>query len=206
VFTCASTATAVCSVFIPLASTPPLHVRILLSSAPKPVKYGIYPHYYTSPPQKATFSDALRLASEATFAGANGHLFTPNSYRDMLNIITSTTIREMAWVGFTDQAIEGTWVFAAGPHAGENITDLLWWEPSEPDGAATQNCAMYWYGQGLLGNDACSNKLRFIIEFECPSGQQFNSAGTACVGMMPDASCCSFSIICSVMHRLSLDL
>jgi hypothetical protein len=143
-------------------------------------------HYYSFPAANASFNDALRLASEATFAGVSGHVFVPGSVSEMNAILAAGSL-ELAsvWMGLTDQAIEGSWVFAAGPHAGEDVTELLWWTRGEPNGGTSENCAKYSYEDILIVDDDCNKTYRYIIEFECPSGQQFNSAGTACVGMMP---------------------
>ncbi len=141
--------------------------------------------YYFVSSSNVNYYDALKLASEATFAGVSGHLWIPRSFLDFEHIV-NTFVRpvyiDRFWLATTDVAIEGKWVIGAGPYIGEDISDLLPWEQGEPQGGVSENCAIHIPGYAWVGDIACSMKHKFVIEFECGFGQRFNDQGTACIG------------------------
>ncbi len=92
--------------------------------------------------------------------------------------------RDPIWLALTDEGIEGKWMFTAGPESGTDVSDLAWWSGGEPNGVTGENCAVHWPGSINLGDASCFNqRLKYIVEFECPFGQRFNDQGTACIGM-----------------------
>ena len=150
-------------------------------------------NYYSYVTAATTFDDAIKLSSEASFAGVRGHLFVPNTYLEFQRVVSHGNWNQATvWLGYTDAAVEGKWVFAAGPYAGTDVSNFMWWWPGENNGGTAENCAAYGPGSYELGDIPCSHRHRYIIEFACPFGQRFNAQGTACVG--------SFMSKCSRIH------
>jgi hypothetical protein len=148
------------------------------------VKSAFTNHYYQYSSFTTSFDDALRRSSEATFAGVQGHLFVPNTYTEFRHVVYGNGwIVHVLWLGFTDSAQENVWTVAAGPYAGQDVSDMMWWWPGEPQGGRSENCVVYYPHVAEFGDFGCGANVRFAIEFECPIGQQFNNQGTACVGM-----------------------
>ena len=145
-------------------------------------------HYYSFPSTATTYSDAYNQAAKPTYAGITGHLWVPNSndeFERVLYDIMYYVHYDPVWLALTDEAIEGTWVFTAGPERGADVTDLVWWAGSgEPNGGTGENCAAHWPGGTHIGDASCfSNRYKYVVEFECLFGQRFNDQGTACIGM-----------------------
>jgi hypothetical protein len=144
-------------------------------------------HFYSFPPTTTTFAEAQRLASEETFAGVKGHLFTPNSHLEYTSVLTNLMHRfhrNSIWMAVSDQQVEDKWVFTAGPETGIDVSDLLWWTSTR--GGRQQNCLTNWPNLALEDYE-CDQPQQFIIEFECSFGQRFNDARTGCIGMAVDS-------------------
>jgi hypothetical protein len=65
------------------------------------------------------------------------------------------------WVGLTDDIVEGIWVTVEGVPA-----TYLPWEPGQPDGAASENCARS--TNALLEDRDCSDTRDFVCECAVP--------------------------------------
>ncbi len=139
-------------------------------------------HYYSFEPTAATFNAASQKASEKTYAGVLGHMFVPHTYKEFQEVLWVVASANPVWIGFMDEVNEGKWRLSHGPYAGVDVSDALWWWPGENNGGTAENCALYAPNLFELGDAPCSHSHRYVIEFECPFGQQFNSQGTACVG------------------------
>lgn len=76
-------------------------------------------------------------------------------------LFAMNTVRgaENAWIGYTDTATEGTWLWS---EASSTYTN---WFAGEPNGGAAESCGiMYNGGGGLLADDDCSELKTFICE------------------------------------------
>jgi hypothetical protein len=99
--------------------------------------------------------------------------------------IMSPVHRDPIWLALTDEAVEGKWMFTAGPESGTDVSDLVPWSSGEPNGGTRENCGVHWPGSMNVGDVSClTERLKYIVEFECPFGQRFNDQGTACIGTM----------------------
>jgi hypothetical protein len=62
------------------------------------------------------------------------------------------------WIGYTDQAYEGMWVWVDG------TSGHTYWADGEPNNAGNEDCAIdNWYGE-RWNDGVCSNPLPFICE------------------------------------------
>ncbi len=146
-------------------------------------------NYYAVPSNQVNFNDAIRLSSEATFAGVRGHLFLPNSQVEFERVVVDIVQqfhRDAFWIAVTDSASEGKWIAAAGPNAGTDMFDLLPWRRGEPNGGTGENCAVHAPGYAWIIDTICHQALKYVIEFACPFGQRFNDQGTGCIGELTD--------------------
>ena len=144
-------------------------------------------HYYAVVASGANFDDALKRSGESSYAGVQGYLFVPDSYFELLHVL-STIVQSVTggniWLGFTDKAVEGKYLIAAGPNAGTDASDVVAWQLGEQSGGTNDNCVMYVAGYTWYADMPCSSTSAYVIEYECPFGQRFNDQGTACIGTL----------------------
>lgn len=158
-------------------------------------KSSVTQHYYAVTADSVTYANALQQSAAATYAGANGHLFVPNSHLEFMDVqanIVGLIHNDPHWLGITDAAVEGKWLVSAGPYVGADLSDLLVWLRDEPNGGTAENCAMHQPGSSWTADTVCTVQRRYVIEYECPFGQRFNDAGTACIGM--PVGCCDIAV------------
>ena len=94
---------------------------ITISAAVNPAGLHFNPangHYYEFVTTNRTWNDARNAAQARTFAGMPGYLATVTSAAENA-FITEKTGGSAAWLGGTDVAMEGRWVWADGPEAGQ---------------------------------------------------------------------------------------
>ena len=164
-------------------------------------------NYYSFPDANVPYASAFQAASEATFAGVQGHIWVPESFFEMDQVGSLSIVhRKPIWFGITDEASEGAWVYTAGPGKGARANNILWWSPREPGGGTGENCAVYYPGQWWLADFSCTaHSFGYVIEFECPLGQRFNSQGTSCIGTVhASAFCLATCMICSSLQTIRL--
>ncbi len=91
---------------------------------------------------------------------------------------------ESAWIGANDLVKEGTFVWAGGPEAGQNVNSIyINWGSGEPSDSGGEDCAEIPLSNGRWNDRKCDDPLRSVIEYSCSSGQEFGS--TACQSTWP---------------------
>lgn len=126
-------------------------------------------HCYLYVPTGATWSDA-----HTTCAGWGGDLFAPSTTAELAELtlpaLTSAISGQArCWIGATDSALEGTWVWSNG----EPFTYPLGsppWEPGEPNGGSSDNCTVIGNNNGgfTLRDNGCTNTRPSICERTFP--------------------------------------
>jgi hypothetical protein len=133
-------------------------------------------HYYNlvSPTNGITWTAASAAASASTFNGVNGHLATFSNAAEF-NFVTTAFPQSFTWIGFSDQAVEGSFVWVTN----EPVT-YTGWLLNEPNNAASGNgedFAWYELRNGVWGwNDyqdvanivATSIPTSYIVEYDVP--------------------------------------
>jgi hypothetical protein len=131
-------------------------------------------------------------ASQSLFRGVNGYLATitsaaENQFVDGLSLrwfsidVLGVLTGERAWIGANDQASEGTFVWAGGPEAGQNISGIYanWFAGEPNDAGGNEDCVViYPRDDGRWEDNGCGGGRWSLIEYSCPSGQEFGP--TAC--------------------------
>ncbi len=151
--------------------------------------------YYSCPSSAATFDNAMKFSAEASFAGVQGRLWAPGSFREcehVVHTIVYTFHRDATWYAFSDAAVEGKWAVMTGPYVGTDMFELIPWPNGEPNGRTSENCVVHVPGSSWAADYPCNSVFKYVIEFKCPFGQRFNDQGTACIGM-PELGACALA-------------
>lgn len=106
------------------------------------------------------FSSTETFATaESNCVALGGHLATIASSTEQSTITTSVVSgTNLYWIGYTDAATEGTWVWKDGTSSAYSN-----WIPSQPDGSGT-NCATFNKTDGFWYDDACTTSQRYGCE------------------------------------------
>ena len=112
-------------------------------------------HYYLP-----TLSDTWAEA-EAAAVQLGGHLAAITSAEEQA-FLASTFGGGLMWIGLTDEAEEGTWVWTSG-----EATTYTNWASGEPNGGTSENYAeMNWWGAGQWNDGDSTSKFPGLIELE----------------------------------------
>jgi hypothetical protein len=129
-------------------------------------------------------------ASASTRAGAQGYLVALTSSAE--EAFVAGRLGVPGWIGGTDSAVEGTWVWAGGPEAGQQfwqgtaggtVTGYAHWHPIEPNAFNPfEDCAVL-YTDSLWNDSSCSawGYNGYYVEYGAP-------------GALPDLSVASLGI------------
>ncbi len=133
-----------------------------------PAAAGGNDHYYDLIRQQLYWTDANASASGMSYLGYPGHLATIASGAENAFIRDNVAVNELAWIGLTDQAVEGAWRWITG-----ELLTYTNWNAGEPNnGAGGED-----YGEfiGFFGSDRgewndISNSngggRYFVVEFD----------------------------------------
>ena len=145
-------------------------------------------HYYRYVPSTGiTWTNALAGASGFTYNGATGYLVTITNAQEN-EFIKSYVNAQNIWIGATDQATEGTWLWAAGPEAGtvfwvgnasgSTVPPLNYasWATGEPNNLNNEDYAVtnwrgsrgFWNDLPVTGGGFPANG--YLVEFSPPAG------------------------------------
>ena len=106
--------------------------------------------------------------ANAECQGVGGHLASVTSAQEgdfiWNNVMDGANSTNARWLGGTDQAMEGTWVWTTG----EPFTYTNWnaGEPNNSGGA--ENCLEYYYNINAWNDDSCSATRIHVCEWEPP--------------------------------------
>jgi hypothetical protein len=132
-------------------------------------------HYYEQRVEPLSYADAIQFASSLHYQGAQGHLVTITTLGESTFI---TNLQWTGWVGISSLWIPGVFVYFSGPeiYTPPRIDN---WAPGEPSSVMTKLCVEQ-ESDGWHNSD-CGVATTFIVEYECPPGQEFGLSG--CTGM-----------------------
>jgi hypothetical protein len=117
-------------------------------------------------------------AMSSSFNGLQGHLVTVTS-QDEFDFLKTTFGNTSFWIAATNASSEGFWTWSAGPESGLVINPTFW-QPGQPNGAASANCAVMnstgWDDQN------CANFLAaYVVEYECQSATTSSCPRMYCI-------------------------
>lgn len=104
-------------------------------------------HHYAFVATNLTWQGALAAAAAAApIAGYSAHLVTITSAGEDAFVKALSGSAAYVWAAGTDEGVEGTWKWAAGPEAGQTFYQLAGpavgysnWNPGEPNNSSTEN-------------------------------------------------------------------
>lgn len=128
-------------------------------------------HWYEYVATPVTWTTALSVAEENVWRGLQGYLVTVTSAAEYA-FLTPLTNYDNTWLAGTDAAVEGTWVWAAGPETGEvfwkdnaSITYANWraFEPSNSGGV--EDYVIGWWDGDKWGDASNGVANGYIVEY-----------------------------------------
>ncbi len=136
------------------------------------VVYGGNGHGYEFISNAVSYDAALAAASASSYLGQQGYLATVTSAGEQAFIFASVTTAS-TWFAGSDRAVEGTWVWEAGPETGQ----IFWvggaggssptyanWSGGEPNNLGDED---YLWGNwsGSAWNDIAATNLGYVVEY-----------------------------------------
>ena len=151
-----------------------LAVALLLAASPvaasAQTQWAGNGHYYQFVNTSVDWNGAFAAANASSYLGMQGYLATITSAGE--NTFIAGLITRSAWLGGSDDVIEGNWTWRNGPEAGQGFTYTNW-ESGEPNNA----WGGAWGGEDYLeilvngrwndhGGPAFPNQLNgYVIEY-----------------------------------------
>ena len=138
-----------------------------VAGAQGPIESPVNGHYYEiviSATGAVDWAEARDAAAGMTFNGMPGHLATFTSAAEEDWVIANfgaIGTDDHIWIGATDEATEGTWVWITGePWSHTN------WAMGEPNGGSEENCLEYTDGEAAWNDESCiSSRRMFLVEY-----------------------------------------
>lgn len=115
----------------------PLALCAAASAQAAPVQWAGNGHYYEAIRDTLTWDQARAAAAAMTHNGLQGYLITITS-ADENAFAAGLTNGVEFWAGATDAAVEGQWIWADGPEAGQALTYTNW-NSGEPNNAGDED-------------------------------------------------------------------
>ena len=136
---------------------------------------GANKHWYAIGSSPTSFGQALKNAAVATpIAGYQSYLVTVTSVDEANFLLSNFGNFGQAWAAGSDQAVEGTWTWLAGPEAGQTfwkdgitLTYAAWnGGTSEPNNAGDEDGLLLHQFGGITWNDAnVASGYNYIVEY-----------------------------------------
>ncbi len=159
-------------------------------------------HFYELVLTTGTWPTARTAASAANHLGQQGYLVTITSAAENQFLLTSfdALTNSFVWIGATDQATEGVWLWIDGPEAGVQFSQVGVatapfnfenWGPVEPNNAGNEDVAALNLGglsaggtlNGQWGDTGIQNSFAgYIVEYGVSVPEPFVASLLACVG------------------------
>lgn len=144
------------------------------SAQAAPLLFAGNGHYYEYIGSGVTFEAALAAAAASSHLGMQGYLATVTSQAEQ-DFIYDNVTKAATWFAGSDQALEGTWTWVAGPEAGtifyQNGVPIGYnnWNAGEPNQAGDED---YLWGNwsGPRWNDIGQSTIGYVVEYSAAPG------------------------------------
>ncbi|WP_027585384.1 hypothetical protein, partial [Prolixibacter bellariivorans] len=144
-------------------------------------------HFYEYVNASVTWSEAKIAASAKTYYGLQGYLATVTSVTE--NSFILSKISNMIWLGGSDAASEGTWLWVTGPENGAPC-NYVNWSVSEPNNGGTTGTDedyLMMYSSNYPGewNDIYDTKTYgYVVEYGGMSGETLKMTTTTTLNVV----------------------
>ncbi len=99
-----------------------------------------------------------------TYLGLPGHLATITSAGE--NAFAGALCKNMhCWLGGSDEAVEGTFRWVAGPENGQVVSPTFW-NPGEPNNSGNEDYINYWDTEAAWNDGSGNTNMYYLVEFE----------------------------------------
>lgn len=129
-----------------------------------PIQWSGNNHWYEYITTPLDPFEARAAATSSVLNGENGYLVTVTSLTEQ-NFIRSLT-NSFAWIGATDSASEGNFVWMDGPEAGQALSFSFWasGEPNDSQGAEDY-AITNWTSLGQWNDASIFTDVGYIVEY-----------------------------------------
>jgi hypothetical protein len=173
--------------------SPTLHRSTALGAEFNGVRYILYA-------SNKDFKDAVYAASLSEYAGRRGHIASVTAANR--NFLINTLGVRNAWIGGTDNVVEGTFRWIDGPLAGQ-LVPSTYWRTGEPNNYNNQDCICIWSDGGFADLD-CGNTYDYLVAYpESEAG--FCTSVRCCANLAAMLTSCFAALaVCFVLASLVL--
>ncbi len=145
-------------------------------SAAAPVQWAVADggngHWYDFVTDFSTWSEARTAALGMSFMGLDGYLATITSQEEQDFLSDNWVFDSNYWLGGSDAASEGDWLWVDGPEAGQNIGGSNYenWDTGEPNnsffGVPPENYLYGWVTpDGAWNDNPGTQEYYYLVEF-----------------------------------------
>lgn len=166
---------------------------IASTAAATPVQWADNGHYYDLVVETTSWTDARDAAAASTYMGLTGHLVTITSLAEQAFLNSTINPDSLkAWLGLTDEAVEGTFEWITG----EAFAFSNWanGEPNQNNGTNEDYALGWWNSNPAAGawNDcpvSGCNQTAYIVEYSVaavplPASLPLVALGLGALGLM----------------------
>lgn len=128
---------------------------------------GANGHWYEFISSPVNWATAMANSAASSHLGLQGYLVTITSAEEQSFVTNSvtTTPTTISWMSATDTDTEGTYVWQAGPEAGDTLTYLNW-APGEPNNLGNEDYIHFNWSTGGRWNDIPGHtNYGYVIEY-----------------------------------------
>jgi len=167
-------------------------------AAAAPVMWAGNGHYYDFIRTPVTWFDAVTASAASSYMGMSGYLATATSAGEWDFLDADINPGHVtAWLGGTDAATEGSWIWATGPEAGivfwqgGAVQNGLFaaWNPGEPNDFGDEDYLQGWWANAAWNDYFGTGLSGYVIEYSrapvpLPAALPLSLVGLAALGVL----------------------
>ena len=149
-------------------------------------------HFYEFINSASSWDAAKTAASAKTYYGLQGYLATVTSAEEN-SFVKSKLSSYNTWLGGSDAATEGSWLWATGPEKDTQFStgataynsSYVNWKSGEPNNTnGTEDCLIMYYSDGSWNDGGNNTPIRYIVEYGGMSGETLKMTTTTTLNVV----------------------